>query len=276
MRRFCLPTLGMVARGAASAWAPILSHTGVRSARRAPSSPSCASSLSWSRYGRPLNTARRSSRSSRSSPRSQASTASAERLPPATAWIDRLRAGDGVAGREHALFGRAAGVVVGDEPRVGQRQVVGAVAEPGRVAGRHDDGRRGELEARAADLLAAALLAHDADALDALRLAGLGLDLLGQGAELDLDALLEGGGEVARADGDVVGLVLRDDDDVLGALAARRAGDVEGGDAVADHDDLLRELDGPALAHALEQLEAVQGGVVAGDDVARLLPRCRR
>ncbi len=185
---------------------------------------------------------------------------------------DRPRPRDGVAGGEHAFFGRAPGVVVGDETRVGQRQVVGAVAEPGRVAGRHDDGRRGELEARAAELLAAALLAHDTDALDALRLAALGLDLLGQGAELDLDALLEGGGEVARADRDVVGLVLGDHDDVPGALAARRAGHVEGGDAVADHDDLLRELDGPALAHALEQLEAVQGGVVAGDHVARLLP----
>ena len=120
--------------------------------------------------------------------------------------------------------------------------------------------------------LRAALLAHDAHALDALGLAGLGLDLLGQGAELELDALLEGGGEVAGAGRDVVGLVLGDDDDLLGALAARRAGDVEGGDAVADHGDLLRELDGAALAHALEQLEAVQGGVVAGEDVLAAPP----
>ena len=170
----------------------------------------------------------------------------------------RARAGDGVAGGEHALFRRAAGVVVGRGAAVGQRQVVGAVAELGRVAGGHDDGGRGDVEARAADLLAAALLAHDADALDALRLAALGLDLLGQGAELELDALVEGGGELAGAGGHVVGLVLGDDDDVLGALAPRRAGDVEGGDAVADHGDLLRELDGAALAHALEQLEAVE------------------
>ncbi len=186
------------------------------------------------------------------------------------------RAGDGVAGGEHALFRRAPGVVVGDQARVGHGQVVGAVAELGRVAGGHDDGRRGELEARAADLLAAALLARDADALDALRLAALGLDLLGQGAELDPDALLEGGGQVAGAGGDVVGLVLGDDDDLLGALAARRARDVEGGDAVADHGDLLRELDGPALAGALEQLEAVQGGVVAREDVRAAPPSCRR
>src|SRR5660397_100641 len=110
----------------------------------------------------------------------------------------------------------------------------------------------GHVEARAAHLLGAALLADHAHALHALRLAGLGLDLLGQGAELELDALLEGGGELAGAGRDVLAFVLGDDHDLLGAFAARRAGHVERGDAVADHGDLLRELDGAALAHALE------------------------
>ena len=136
------------------------------------------------------------------------------------------------------------------------------------------DGGRRHLEARVTHLAGAVLVPLEAHALDGAGPSGLAeADLLGGDGELDLHALLEGGGEVAGARLDLLGLVRGEDGDRLGAEAACGARRVEGGGPVTDDGDRLADADLLALAHLAQQLEAVDGGFGAAQLGGRLLPR---
>ena len=187
----------------------------------------------------------------------------------------RAGAGDGVAGGEHAVRRRAARVVVGLDGVPGrQRHLFTRVAELGHVRDGRDHGRRRHLEARVAHVAGAALVPLEAHALDGAGPAGLAeTDLLGGDVELDLDALLEGGGEVAGAGLEVFGIVRGEHGDGLGAQTAGGARRVEGGGPAADDGDRVADADLLALAHLAQQVEAVDGGFGAAQLGGRLLPR---
>ena len=181
---------------------------------------------------------------------------------------DRLRPGGRVAGCEDTLARRPSGEGMGLQTLLGRgrRRL---------VIRQHHRGSR-HLEVGVFDLPGRAPVPSETGARDALHLPGGYLHALGRSAELEPDALFQGGGEILSPGGDGVLFVPGDDHHFRGAQAQRGAGGVESRGPVAHDHHLAGEAHGVAFAAPSQQLEAVEGGFVRRGGPARTSPCCPR